>query len=69
METIINFIERKLNASRKHPEYAKNFFAQAYGAMEYHCITHPEDESDLNCDWEETYYNAFNEIIYGGAQK
>ena len=66
METIINFIERKLDASRKYPQFANNFFGQAFGALEYHCATHPEDESDLICVWEETYYNAFNAIIFGG---
>ena len=66
MENIINFIERKLDASRRYPQYANTFFSQAFGALEYHCAVHPENESDLICVWKETYYDAFNAIIFGG---
>lgn len=66
MEKIINFIERKLASATQYPQYAQIFFAQTFGALEYHNLTHPNDESDLICLWEEKYYNAFNAIIYRG---
>lgn len=68
MEKIIHFIDRKLASATKYPQYAQSFFAHAFGALEYHMLHNPADESDLICLWEEKYYNAFNAIIYGGGE-
>lgn len=40
------------------------FFDQAFGAVQYYCIAHPEDQEEVDKLWEE-YRQDFNKLIYG----
>lgn len=69
MEELLNFIEGRLTWASEHPECAKAFFHQAYGAMQF-CIETGMSKKDyqvMEYKWNTTYRPSFECIIYGGA--
>ena len=53
MEQVTEFVLSRLRLAEQQPVSASVFEAQAYGALVYHCETHPQDEEMLIPMWEE----------------
>lgn len=66
MDKIVEYITARLAVASRYPEYARTNFDQAFGALCYHIILNPADESQLVSLWENTYKPSFEAILYGG---
>lgn len=66
MEELIKYIESRyafaqVNDSRASREI---FMSQAYGALDFYQILHPELEKELISLWENTYCPKFNALVF-----
>ena len=62
---LIEHLDRCMNCARdSHTADPKIFFNQAFGAVQYHCIEHPDDQEKVEKLWDE-YRRNFNILIYG----
>lgn len=65
MEELIKYIESRyayaqVNSDRFSRE---TFFSQAFGAIEFYLMLHPEHEDTIKLMWEETYTPKFNALV------
>lgn len=69
MEKLLQYIENHLKWASQTPDYAKTFFNQAFGAVQFYIIEHSLSNDEyiaLEAKWSHTYKPAFEAIIYGG---
>ena len=69
MEKLLQYIENHLKWASQPPDYAKTFFNQAFGALQFYIIEHNLSASkyaDLEAKWNTTYKPSFEAIMYGG---
>jgi hypothetical protein len=70
MEQLLQYIETLLAGASRTPDYAKTFFSQAFGALQFYIIEHSlsaDEYADLETKWNTTYKPSFEAIMYGGA--
>ena len=69
MDKLIELLELDLDYARRWAEDSKSLankaFDQAFGALEMFCLLHPEMETACADLWENKYFPAFEEIIFG----
>jgi hypothetical protein len=66
-EQLLQYIESRINYATNYnngPDTQKNYFAQAFGALDFYLMVHPKEYNELSIIWE-TYRQRFNHIIYG----
>lgn len=66
-EQLLQYIESRINYATNYnngPDTQKNYFAQAFGALDFYLTVHPKEYNELSAIWE-TYRQRFNHIIYG----
>jgi len=72
MEKLLQHIETLLKWASQTPDYAKTFFNQAFGALQFYIIEHNVSDDEytiLETKWNTTYKPSFEAIMYGGAEK
>jgi hypothetical protein len=70
MEKLINYIEMQLKWAKETPQFANNFFHNAFGGLQFYIIEHNlnnADYAELETLWNETYRPQFETLVYGGA--
>jgi hypothetical protein len=66
-EQLLQYIESRINYATNYnngPDTQKNYFAQAFGALDFYLTVHSKEYDELSVIWE-TYRQRFNHIIYG----
>lgn len=66
-EKLIAYFNRKLHQIDTYPVGGRNFFAQAFGALEFACetINNRDEENELIDLWNEEWKPKFEAKIWG----
>lgn len=60
-------IDYCLRACAKATEHREIWLNQAFGAVQYHILIHPEDEAAVAHRWNERDKPSFERLIYGNT--
>ena len=65
MNTLIIYLDQCIK-NAKNPNYpTRTAFDQAFGALMYHLLAHPNDSHKAEKLWEEVYRPQFEQMLYG----
>ena len=63
-ERLEKFVEDRLNMAKRHLGILReNLFNQAFGAVEFYCECHPDEEIAVAEWWNNNKWNEFWEVV------